>query len=439
MILDWYLNGVAGDTALSLIDAILRSDEDAPDRGRLRLIVIYTGQAALYDIVDSVRERIGAHYPDARTRRPDPFTLSRGPVRVVVLAKSGARIPPKNTALNDRKVATTELPQRVITEFSLMNAGIVPNVALEAVAALRSNTHMLLARLHAGLDCAYLWHRMMQPYPADAEELLIELVAEEVKAIFEDSPASAASNLQAIGKWLMFNKPNADYDADFNVQTQVGLADVDRLLELGATDSTVKSRFPSLKRMPKGPAVKAFAVSAVASDEANMDFAALTTLKTQYMKPPPRLTLGTLVARGTGSRRRHFVSMQPRCDSVRLTTKADFPLLPLVAVSGKDVFNLIVPKYRKSSSTRPSSYLRLKIDMRPTKLVMVPFVVTAGRDCVIAEAHRRQFRFNSVGGTHYTWIGQLKSEHAQRLAAELGTEFSRVGLTEAEWLRLWSR
>jgi hypothetical protein len=156
VILDWYLNGVGGDIALSLIEAILRSDEAAPDRGRLRLIVIYTGQAALYDIVDSVREAIAAHYPDARTRRPDPFTLSRGPVRVVVLAKSGARIPPKNIALSGRKVATTELPQRVITEFSLMNAGIVPNVALESVAALRANTHKLLARLHAGLDSAYL-------------------------------------------------------------------------------------------------------------------------------------------------------------------------------------------------------------------------------------------------------------------------------------------
>jgi len=280
---------------------------------------------------------------------------------------------------------------------------------------------------------------MMQPYPADAEEHLIELVAEEVKAILEDSPASAAANIQAISKWLKYHKLNADYDADFNVKTNVTLADVDRLLELGVTDSTVRSRFPSVKKMPKGPPVKAFAVSAVAGDEANMEFAALTTLKTHYMKPPPLLTLGTLLTRGTGSGRRYFVSMQPRCDSVRLTAKAEFPLLPLVAVSGNDDFNLIVPKYRKSSSARPSSYVRLKIDMRPTKLVMVPFLVTTGRDCVIAEAHGRQFRFNADGGHTYMWIGQLKSEQAQRLADELATEFSRVGLTEAEWLRLWSR
>ena len=439
VILDWYLNGIAGDTALDLIDAILRSDAGAQDLGRLRLIVIYTGEAALYDIVEAVRGRISAHYPEAKTRKLDPFTLTRGPVRVSVLAKSGARIPSKNIKLSERRVATTELPHRVITEFSSMNAGIVPNVALESVAALRSNTHKLLARLHAGLDCAYLWHRMMQPFPADAEEHLIELVAEEVRAIFEDSPASTAANLEAITKWLKYHKVKSDYDADFGVTTHVTTADVDRLLTLGATDSTVKSRFPSLKKMPKGPAVKAFAASTVAGENANMEFAALTTLKTQYMKPPPQLTLGTLLARGAGKRRRHYVCMQPRCDSVRLTGKADFPLLPLVAVSGSDDFNLIVPTYAKGSSGRPSAYLRLKIDMRPTKLVMVPFPVTAGRDCVIAESQGRQFRFNATPGHHYKWVGQLKSQHAQRLAEELGTEFSRVGLTEAEWLRKWSR
>ena len=36
----------------------------------------------------------------------------------------------------------------------------------------------------------------------------------------------------------------------------------------------------------------------------------------------------------------------------------------------------------------------------------------------------------------YEWIAELKTEHAQRAAEEFGREFSRVGLTESEWLRI---
>jgi hypothetical protein len=34
------------------------------------------------------------------------------------------------------------------------------------------------------------------------------------------------------------------------------------------------------------------------------------------------------------------------------------------------------------------------------------------------------------------WVAQLKPLHAQRIALHVGSEASRVGLTESEWLRL---
>jgi hypothetical protein len=34
------------------------------------------------------------------------------------------------------------------------------------------------------------------------------------------------------------------------------------------------------------------------------------------------------------------------------------------------------------------------------------------------------------------WVAQLKPLHAQRIALHVGSEASRVGVTESEWLRL---
>jgi hypothetical protein len=36
------------------------------------------------------------------------------------------------------------------------------------------------------------------------------------------------------------------------------------------------------------------------------------------------------------------------------------------------------------------------------------------------------------------WIAQLKPAHAQRIAQDIGNSFSRIGLIEAEWLRIKS-
>lgn len=43
----------------------------------------------------------------------------------------------------------------------------------------------------------------------------------------------------------------------------------------------------------------------------------------------------------------------------------------------------------------------------------------------------------TVSATHtFEWVAELKSAHIQRMAEFVSREFSRVGLTESEWLRL---
>ena len=41
-----------------------------------------------------------------------------------------------------------------------------------------------------------------------------------------------------------------------------------------------------------------------------------------------------------------------------------------------------------------------------------------------------------IDGDYTEWIAELKPLHVQRMSEHVGREFSHVGLTESEWLRL---
>jgi hypothetical protein len=55
---------------------------------------------------------------------------------------------------------------------------------------------------------------------------------------------------------------------------------------------------------------------------------------------------------------------------------------------------------------------------------------------IVAEAKKGIYYFSDVYKVKYQWLGELTSEHAQRVANEFAANISRVGLDESEWLRL---
>jgi DNA-cytosine methyltransferase len=65
------------------------------------------------------------------------------------------------------------------------------------------------------------------------------------------------------------------------------------------------------------------------------------------------------------------------------------------------------------------------------------FSVSGATGTVVAQANaERQFVLPAEGNLTVEWVGQLKPLHAQRIAHDIGQGLSRVGLAEAEWLRL---
>ncbi len=142
------------------------------------------------------------HHTGYKLNEDEDFTLKKGPVRIVVFAKEGTALPLGDRELRRRIVPLNELPQRLISEFSLATMGLVSNVALESLAAVRSNTHQIIRKFHPELDAAYLTHLALTGPLEEAELHLVPLVVSEIQAVLEDRRVTEQVTLQTIEKWI---------------------------------------------------------------------------------------------------------------------------------------------------------------------------------------------------------------------------------------------
>ncbi len=434
LVLDWDFYGDNGRDALELLLAVLQHDKRDH---RSRLIAIYTAAPSLRAIAAQVHDKLRSVYGRRAATRKGAFRVDTAVGRVVVYAKpdTGMRVTMRES--RRRVVAYERLPEIIVREFAEWTQGLVSNTALKAVAAVRTNTHQLLRKLSPELDPGYLWHRALQSDPADAEEHLVSIIASEFRSILDDTDVRSAAGLPAIREWLG-RRPLDDYAPRFDAPSHRSAADLLDLLEFGTAGDTEESkrliqRFSSLRAdKAHKKSIAAFATSAPAALRANEEFAALTSLRTQYRRPLPRLALGTIISRGRGANRRYWVCLQPRCDSVRIHGGVPFPMLPLEPALDA-AFQVLLPGNGRRRS------IRLALKAKPRRLEMIQFSALSPTGCVTADVGNRGFTFVDSKRNVYRWEGELKFEPAQRVAEILAREFSRVGLTESEWLRLWSK
>jgi hypothetical protein len=436
VILDWNIrNADEGETTWAIVRGILTSDKG---ENRLRLIAVYTGERDIKKISRILRQKLTAMSPTPRLRRDGDFAMTKGSVRMAVFAKEGTRIPTRDTNARSRIVTEADLPQELIMEFVALTAGLVPNVALRSLAAIRGNTHRLLGRFTPSLDPAYLWHRAIQARPADAEDHLVGLVSSEIRSVLDDQQVGNEASLQAIKLWLAQDSV-PDYGSRFGeIEARSG-SDVLEMLTFGTAGETdaSKAAIAKFKKMKRdaGPHKKmdgytGFASTVAEATRSNEQLAELMSLKTHYTHPLPELQLGTILSK-KGKKKSYWLCVQPRCDSVRLGGLRAFPLLPLTIAGATEKFSIILP-------THKGTPIKLAVSKRPYEMRMVQFgPTTATSDSVIAKPEGSGFRFRSKS-CWYNWVADLKEEHAQRVIDELAYQFGRVGLTESEWLLLWS-
>lgn len=431
VILDWVLHDDDGTGTKKLIDALLRTD-DEPFRRRLRTIAIYTAQDDLRGVAGEVKSLLEKHFDDCKLTSTDGgLAVERGPVRITVLAKATVALEP---GLEDRQVPLEDLPRRMISEFSALCAGIVPGVALASLAALRGDAHKILQALPRALDASFVGHRAALSNPDDAQDVLVELVVSELAAVLHDHDVAQHADHAHIRRWLAAQLADHANLGEIKVGDKPLAFGAERLYAVikgGLGDKDARTAIAKEWRGVKdGPlkdagkrATELFAEDGSAADDSDALLMERMMVRTRYARPLRRLTLGTLVRDSQGE---FLLCVQPVCDSVRIGKERAFPFL----VAGR-------PKSGKGPDVvvrqQDGKLIKLIVPREPFAQRLI--ICKGTRGVCLAREVDEDLVFET-DSTPLTWIADLKESYAQRFAARLATNLSRVGLDEHEIMRL---
>jgi len=441
LVLDWQLNDEPnGEAALRLLFEV--AAEDQKQSARLRLVCIYTSEPDLARVHNAVRGGLGSAVADCSGPDDDDKWLDCGCMRVVILSKEGSLGAAGKTSSS--VLGEEELPERLLKEFTRLTAGLVSNVAVAALAAVRKDAHRLLARFGEHLDPAFLSHRFYEG-GGESEELLVRLVSDEIKTLLDGADIRRWVTSPAIRLWgqeilpaesivLVKNKPRAlDKDTLLNViegDSHYGCLQVSEASNSG-------SQF-DLGKYAKSSITSLLVVDPGMAESLDYDFARLTCMARNDSHPfpgdrSPVLAEGTIVRGREGREQVYLLCAMPLCDTVRIGSPRAFPFVPLESVGPEGPYSLV--------ALSPEGN-RLYLSFSPKNHYDIVRHTFAGDTSGVVRSKRskvprgERFVFCDVDGRTWIWVAELRFHHAHRKLHELGAASSRVGLDESHVLRM---
>lgn len=463
VVLDWKMEGEEegtsdGYTALRIIDHILKSDEKGGNNfqssGRLRLITIYSQSPNLAAIIDEIERYLKTDStPIHSFEKLDDFTLRHESTRICAFRKSGG------TVNDERTFDVNSLTGKLIEEFTFLTEGLLSNVAIEALSALRLSTHKILQKFNPELDAPYLTHRALTNPSEETQAHPIAMLASEMQDVLEGNGVTDSISPERIELWLK-SLPQRSFPNIITVNPTLRNITVEQQLELVAdavvngvnepTDlSVTNTQWTALINKLKSPKKDEHSTftNLMLTDNTgaskDREFSVLTTIRSHYTTPPPYLNLGTIIAIRNGTVSDYYVCIQPVCDCVRLECARRFPFLKLEIPSQPDPQKPKPPKFDFIIKDG-ASLLELKVSYKPYQMELFTFVpdgklIKATQRDTQEQIGTKEWVFagttDAGAAIECFWIADLKFAHAQRVAERFGGEITRVGLTESEWLR----
>ena len=439
VILDWNFNeqGFAVGTKPKELIASLISDGIAVAPHQVRLIVIYTTAPLLEAVANAVFQDLSSPGITVSWASENRLSLQAGSSRVVVLGKP-------NTARAGSELPSTvdekDLADRVITEFSTMTQGILPSCALLGMAAIRRNSRRILDKFRNEMDGAFLLHRALVLESEEAFEQLPELFADEFRAVVEDEvvfPDDVTAFIAAVIGELPLGQPPSPWTTSgqqvdavpiFQKYLSSGKEGLDAHQQCNEASKLKKHDFskPDLLNSLKG-------MVSPDSGKGNDLLAALFNTRTQYSQSKRPLTLGTIIREVLPEDKEVFsICLMPVCDSMRLAdgSPVSFPFWQLSPLANSKGHGIVV-------QLEDATYTSLMRKGKPREMFWLEkFTPTPGTGIVTAQPDGDGKFTLTAGQRTFQWVAQLKPAHAQRIAHEVAQSLSRVGLTEAEWVRL---
>ena len=436
VVLDWKIHESYGDKAMEVLREIIEHEQY---QRRLRLVAIYTAHPDLRTIFDRVQSEVEGFYEgEAVELSEEDLRLSKGPLHMVILAKEGT-LGEHRPDLKGLEVSDSELANRLADEFVQATSGLLQNVAMAGIAAIRDNAHRIIAKFNGILDAAYLGHRLTLPNPSDAEDHVLEALGAEVVTVLEESRSGERVNVDAIQDWL-----NLRADQGLNLAYPFPFAGSSNPIEgwrkllLSGIDSCNPVLPTGVKKNALARrSTEPFAEDSEAALKSNRKFATLLNLKSRYLPARSlRLTVGAILCADEDDTKKYFLCLQPKCDSVRLRAITGFPLINLIPI--KEVtFNSKGVSLRMVVELGEDQWIYLGILTKPSELAIrffEPGQYPPG-EVVASEGETGKLYFKDTEGKCYLWLAQMKDEHALGVAGEIASGLARPGPNDSEWLR----
>ena len=491
VVLDWELGGdVDGDKgtwkAREIIKAVLHDDDQTG--GRQRLLTLYTATPDLRSVYSDVVEDIcSVEYKSGKfVQNRKELSLNNGVARIVFLNKDTSITESRNMTT----VSEEDLPSRLIEEFVKLNRGLFPTIVLHSIASVRETTHHILSTFNSNLDPALISHRSLLPDPQDSEEFVLDLISGELRAVLSLNQigilhADVNAHKERLAEYLS-DQDTFSLNKDISVtrqeafdlvtngseafeevcksvlyrwvdaQTEIKHKIIPRKLSKKVAKALIESsNTKEIKKHIDVPnfnfnnLIALFTQTQKDGNSINCEFSRLTTLKREYFGNRhlpagwlPKLIQGSIIRKieDTGQFSDEFLlCIQPRCDSVRLKKKRDFPFLVLAKTKPPtNTKRFLVVKCRKKPELAPED-ITLWISPFPYHQKMLVFTPDESiGDFIQAVDENGAWVFKN-DGTSYEWIADMKDFQTQNICDLLSDRLGTAGIDEYEWLRRKSR
>ncbi len=478
VILDWMLTDHDSSYSKEIVKQIL--DQDKESGGRLRTIVIYTGETSLHDKRDELFEYLKEH----ALNNSDDYRISSQHLNIVFYNKEGS-----NNQL--REISENELPAKALEEFTLLVDGLVPSFAMKASAAIRHNTGRIITRFGKELDAAYLSHRVLVPDPEDSELFMLENYVSYMRNILAIGRIDNISlGAEPIQRWVNHNSLRLSKKIEHNENEYI--LETEELIKLSQSGfhqnlykvlnnkkQNIASAFEDASKEASLKAISIYDTKENTAQESSQHLSILSAFKRTYLdltdvNEIPYLTQGTLIY--SKSNDKFLLCVTPKCDTVRIDRAKRFSFAVLEEVSNKK-FDMVVPinnhikenkrkicKYRqektlnliieewitrgvkaknsplygdlkKLNNEKYDNYVHLVTSSKFYTLEHIIFECDENKRVLGIKSHSDLIEFWDQNCNEHIWLGDLHDLNTISRVSKLITNLNRTGLDELEWLR----
>lgn len=459
LILDWFINiSDICDTSVDLESDAVDNDIRGIHTKRiisnlisqnnaesLKLILVYTGETDLIDILNQI-----VSLSENSNLDEDNFVVYIGKLKILVRAKDnnsdGEDTRFKHLPKSQKMILSySNLPSFILDEFTKMTCGLLSNFALLSLTSLRQNSSKLLALFSKEMDNAFLLHKLLLPNPNDANDQLIQNFSQTIEAMLNyinDSESILSSDL--VESWLE--------ELNINVTKKICKKDVEintaflkKWLKIGYSKTfdelwiennyeinQLKDLDKSLSKVTKEEGVKFLKEDNNPEEDTNFSILTLHKSNIKNFSYLPKLALGSIVKHIVNEdKTEYFLCIQAKCDSIRLEKDRRFIFIELDVVQGNASFNLL-------TRNTNNDVLKFRNRNKSYDLKTFKFKPSNEKDTVFAKPEGSYHYFETIHNEKLIWLCDLKDMQAQRISNIIASQISRVGLDESEWLRRWS-